>query len=89
VVLSTLKETTGSMPISRRRFIESATILGLTGLGGCGSRDELAFPELEASGRAGDLGLAHGKAFAAQIRYNLEFYSQWLSLSGELPRTSR
>ena len=33
-------------------------ILCLAGLPGCRSREELAFPELVASGRAGDLGVA-------------------------------
>ena len=74
-----------SISISRRQFIESMAILGVAGFSGCRTRDRFAFPELKASGRAGDLGLAHGRAFAPQIGFNLEFYKQWLSHSGEYP----
>ncbi|MFH1132360.1 MAG: C45 family peptidase [Pseudomonadota bacterium] len=37
------------------------------------------FPELRVSGSPGTLGLAHGKAFSAQIGKNVRFYLQWLS----------
>jgi isopenicillin-N N-acyltransferase-like protein len=73
------------MTLTRRQFIESMAVLGITGLAGCAGRDLLAFPELEASGPPGDLGLAHGRAFAEQIRFNLEFYQRWLSRSGAVP----
>lgn len=72
------------MLISRRRFIESTTILGVAAMTGCLGREQLAFPELEARGTAGDLGLAHGRAFASQIRFNLGFYTQWLSHGGDV-----
>jgi isopenicillin-N N-acyltransferase-like protein len=36
------------------------------------------FPELEASGSPGTLGLAHGRTFAAAIKRNLGFYLNWL-----------
>jgi hypothetical protein len=68
------------MLINRRQFIESTAVLGLAGLAGCGSRGELAFPELEAGGRPGDL----ARPLLRKIRYNLGFYSQWLSQGGEV-----
>lgn len=78
------------MRVTRRRFVGSMTVLGVgTMLGGpraWGTLNEsdLPFPELYASGSAGDLGLAHGKAFASQIDYNLAFYKKWLSEYGEV-----
>ncbi len=48
-------------------------------------RISFAFPELIAGGRPGDLGLAHGRAFASQIEYNLAFYEKWLSEYGNVP----
>jgi isopenicillin-N N-acyltransferase-like protein len=42
------------------------------------------FPELKAKGVAGDLGLAHGRAFGTQIEYNRDFYLDWLSQSGSI-----
>jgi isopenicillin-N N-acyltransferase-like protein len=76
--------------MNRRRFVGSMTVLGAGAMLG-GSRvwgsDEgrLAFPELQAKGSAGELGLAHGRTFASQIQYNLAFYKQWLSQSGRIP----
>ena len=78
------------MRVTRRRFVGSMTALGVgTLLGGpqaWGSLNEsgLAFPELFASGSAGDLGLAHGTTFASQIDYNLAFYRKWLSEYGNV-----
>ena len=78
------------MRVTRRRFVGSMTVLGVgTMLGGpraWGSLNEsgLAFPELYASGSAGDLGLAHGTTFASQIDYNLAFYKKWLSEYGNV-----
>ncbi len=81
------------MRMNRRRFVGSMTVLGAGAMLGVtpifGEREQLllAFPELQAHGKAGDLGLAHGRAFAAQIRYNLAFYQEWLSQSGAVPLT--
>jgi isopenicillin-N N-acyltransferase-like protein len=72
------------MTTDRRTFIKSIGILGLAGAMSFGENPSLPFPELVASGNPGDLGLAHGKAFPGQIRYNLEFYKKWLSGSGQV-----
>ncbi len=45
------------------------------------AKSPAAFPELEASGSPGALGLAHGKAFAGRIEHNLAFYTDWLTSS--------
>ena len=71
------------MTISRRAFIHSLAVLGATA---CWRRTEPPFPVLELTGRPGDCGLAQGNAFASQIHTNLEFYLQWLSQSGTVPR---
>ncbi len=68
-----------TMTIDRRAFMTS---LAACGIAACSPGPELAFPELEAEGDPGDLGLAHGRAFARKIRANLEFYLDYLSLSG-------
>jgi isopenicillin-N N-acyltransferase-like protein len=79
------------MKLDRRRFVGSMTVLGAGAMLGVapvfGDREQprLAFPELQADGKAGDLGLAQGKAFASQIEYNLAFYRDWLSQSGTVP----
>ena len=79
------------MRVNRRRFVGSMTVLGVgTMLGGARvwggpSEGQLAFPELRAAGTAGDLGLAHGRAFASQIEYNLAFYRKWLPEYGNVP----
>jgi isopenicillin-N N-acyltransferase-like protein len=69
------------MMIDRRAFLTS---LAAAGIAACSRRPGPPFPELEAAGTPFDLGLAHGAAFAPQIRYNLEFYLQWLSQAGQL-----
>ncbi len=77
--------------MNRRRFVTSMSVLGVGAiLGGprlfwAADREGLAFPELRAAGAAGDLGLAHGRAFASQIEHNLGFYLRWLSQSGRVP----
>lgn len=70
------------MTIDRRAFIQSLAALSVAA---CSKDPQAPFPELDASGTAGDLGLAQGRAFPAQIRANLEFYLQWLSQSGQIP----
>jgi len=75
-------EVFGTMTINRRAFIQSLAALGFAA---CSKRSEPPFPELAATGKPGDLGLAQGRAFATQIRANLEFYLQWLSQSGQIP----
>ena len=70
------------MTIDRRAFIHSLAVLGVAA---CSKHPQPPFPELEASGTAGDLGLAQGRAFPARIRANLEFYLRWLSQSGQTP----
>jgi isopenicillin-N N-acyltransferase-like protein len=79
------------MRMNRRRFVGSMTVLGAATMVG-GSRawatateGRLAFPELQARGGPGALGLAHGRTFASQIEYNLAFYKQYLGLSGQVP----
>jgi isopenicillin-N N-acyltransferase-like protein len=76
------EEVNETMTIDRRAFIQSLAALSVTA---CSRRPEAPFPELEASGMPGDLGLAQGRAFASQIRANLEFYLHWLSQSGQVP----
>ena len=76
------EEVYGTMTINRRAFIQSLAALGIAG---CSRRPAPPFPELAVAGKPGDLGLAQGRAFATQIRANLEFYLQWLSQSGQIP----
>lgn len=66
--------------IDRRSFIASLTALGISA---CARPPAPPFPTLEATGAPGDLGLAQGTMFASQIRANLAFYLDWLSLDGE------
>jgi isopenicillin-N N-acyltransferase-like protein len=79
------------MAMNRRRFVTSMTVLGAGALftrprlSLAGAEEVLPFPELRAAGAAGDLGLAHGRAFATQIEHNLRFYLRWLSRSGQVP----
>lgn len=70
----------------RRSFLG---LLGAVGAAACSSSPfggvegaPMPYPELEAEGAPGDLGLAHGRAFAGRIRTNLDFYMQWLASSG-------
>ena len=69
------------MVIDRRAFLTS---LAAAGVAACSRRPGPPFPELEVAGTPFDLGLAHGAAFAPQIRYNLAFYLEWLSQAGQL-----
>lgn len=71
------------MVFDRRQFIQSVACLGAAA---CAGRARSPFPELVASGRPGDLGLAQGRAFTRQIRRNLDFYVNWLSRSGTVSR---
>jgi isopenicillin-N N-acyltransferase-like protein len=71
------------MTLTRRRFV---TTLAAMGIVGCSKTPEPPFPELEAAGLPGDLGLAQGRAFADRIRSNLRFYIDWLSESGRFSR---
>ena len=78
------------MTMDRRRFVTSMTVLGAgtlllrPRLSLAGDGEALPFPELRAAGPAGDLGLAHGRAFADQIEHNLGFYLRWLSEAGRV-----
>lgn len=71
------------MAINRRAFIAS---LGALGVASCAPQPKPPFPELEAAGQPGDIGLAQGRAFAAKIGDNLDFYIEWLSGSGGTSR---
>jgi isopenicillin-N N-acyltransferase-like protein len=68
------------MATSRRTFITSLAAAGVVGFS---KEPPMPFPELEASGEPGDLGLAQGRAFPEKIRANLSFYVRWLSDSGQ------
>jgi isopenicillin-N N-acyltransferase-like protein len=76
------------MTWTRRTFVESAaaaaasSLLANTPAGAVWTETESAFPELRATGSAGDRGLAQGRAFAATIADNLAFYKEWLSRGG-------
>jgi isopenicillin-N N-acyltransferase-like protein len=67
------------MSLTRRAFVSSLAALGVAG---CSRPQPPPFPELEAVGAPGDLGLAQGRAFADRIRANLVFYVDWLTDSG-------
>jgi len=67
------------MTLTRRRFL---TTLAALGVAGCSKAPSTPFPEIEASGLPGDIGMAQGRAFADRIRANLRFYIDWLSKSG-------
>jgi isopenicillin-N N-acyltransferase-like protein len=69
------------MKIDRRQFLGQVICLGATAdvLAQHHSADSLPFPELKAAGSPGAMGLAHGEAFAAQIRHNVAFYLEYLS----------
>ena len=67
------------MALTRRRFLTTLTALGVVG---CSKTPAAPFPELEAAGAPGDLGMAQGRAFGERIRSNLRFYLDWLSESG-------
>ena len=64
-------------------IVGAGTLLGAPEASACWRRPR-PFPELKAQGVPGDLGLAHGRAFGAQIEYNRDFYLDWLSQSGAI-----
>jgi isopenicillin-N N-acyltransferase-like protein len=64
------------MSLTRRAFVTS---LAAVGLAGCSRPQPAPFPELDAAGAPGDLGMAHGRTFSDRIRANLGFYVDWLS----------
>jgi len=69
------------MRIDRRAFIggAAATVALHAGLQpGALAGPRKPFPELSLSGSPGAMGLAHGKAFAKQIKGNVGFYLGWL-----------
>ena len=70
------------MSLTRRAFVTS---LAAVGVAGCARQPSPPFPQLEAAGLPGDIGLAQGRIFADRIRANLAFYLDWLSGSGQLP----
>lgn len=70
--------------MNRRQFVQGLAVLGLSGLMPFCRGRQLPFPELEAKGKPGDLGISHGKSFSAQIQYNLDFYLNWLSHSNRV-----
>ena len=72
------------MEINRRRFYRLPP--GALGVASRPPQRKPPFPELEAAGRPGDIGLAQRKAFAAKINDNLDFYIEWLSGSGGTSR---
>jgi isopenicillin-N N-acyltransferase-like protein len=72
------------MDFTRRGFISSLTAFGIAG---CSRTPAPPFPELEAAGRPGDLGMAQGRAFAGRIQANLAFYLAWMSEGGQFPAT--
>ncbi len=68
------------MQVSRRALLGgSAALLTELALGRLArAAAPLPFPELEAAGSPGSLGLAHGRAASAAIGRNLAFYLRWL-----------
>jgi isopenicillin-N N-acyltransferase-like protein len=70
--------------LSRRDLLAAATASGLSAalsrLTSAAPRvAPLPFPELEAMGSPGTLGLIHGRAFSPQIGRNVGFYLPWLA----------
>lgn len=79
-----MPSTRGSTVTTNRRvFLKSLAALGIAA---CSKGVEHPFPELEVAGTAGDLGMAHGRAFGQTIRHNLDFYLRWLSDSGRFSK---
>jgi isopenicillin-N N-acyltransferase-like protein len=76
------------MRLNRRAFLEASAVAAAGALIDIRSVEarspsrQRAFPELRVAGRPGDLGLAHGRAFATTIADNLAFYREWLSQGG-------
>ena len=68
------------MRIERRAFLggaaATAALYGLEPVAVAGPRKP--FPELTLKGSPGTVGLAHGRAFARQIKGNVGFYLRWL-----------
>lgn len=68
--------------LSRRELLGGGAALALTALlerSALSAAPALPFPELEASGSPGELGLQHGRRFAAPIARNLAFYRRYLA----------
>jgi isopenicillin-N N-acyltransferase-like protein len=76
--------------LDRREFIGSLGALGAWSLVPPVARGarRLPFPELRLSGSPGAMGLAHGRAFASQIKHNVSFYIAWISRATRLPPAS-
>ncbi len=70
------------MRVTRRGFVMSVAALGVAG---CSKTPAPPFPEIDAAGSHGDLGMAQGRAFGDRIRANLAFYVDWLSEGGRFP----
>jgi isopenicillin-N N-acyltransferase-like protein len=71
-----------SLVLTRRELLGGGTALALGALlersvGAAAPR--LPFPELEAAGSPGELGLQHGRRFAVMIGRNLAFYRRYLA----------
>jgi len=71
--------------MKRRAFIRNTGLFVFGGVAGLHGEGNLPFREICAGGSPGDIGFAHGRAAAGQIRFNLQFYRKWLSLSGKVP----
>ncbi len=69
------------MKTTRRQFFGQVVFGGAAlAIGGAAARpDKTPFPVLAASGSPGTLGLAHGRAFTAQVKHNVAFYLRYLS----------
>ncbi len=68
--------------LSRRELLGGGAALALGALlegRALAAAPPLPFPELEASGSPGELGLAHGRRFAAVIARNVAFYRRYLA----------
>lgn len=71
--------------MKRRTFIRNTGILVFAGVSGLHGQSNPPFLEIRADGTPGNIGFIHGRAAAEQIRYNLQFYRRWLSLSEKVP----
>ena len=69
--------------LNRRQLLGGAAALGastlLAGKADGRAKIRLAFPEVRASGSPGAMGETHGKAAAAAIKRNVDFYVGWLA----------
>ncbi|MCC6750189.1 MAG: hypothetical protein IT371_21155 [Deltaproteobacteria bacterium] len=70
---------------TRRQWLSGASAAALLGLTRPLARaaGRPPFPELEAAGSPGTLGLAHGRAFGAAIGRSVAFYLRWLSTTAQ------